>query len=90
MDRGNVVERFLLYVDAFHRAHGPVPMRVLSNNFGRVLNEVGGFVGIVDELRRDGSINVFISSTGKRVVTPADVTNAPDGFASIDGVRRSG
>lgn len=88
--RSDAVGRFIIYVESFHKAHGAVPMRILSHNFGRVLNQVGGFVLIVDELRRDGSINVFMSATGKRVVTPSGVLDAPAGYAPIDGERKSG
>lgn len=76
------VKRLLNMVKAYHSTHGPMPMRVVSNHFGKTLNEVGGFTSIIEELRRDGTIQVYISRSGARVVTPgeADTANIPEGF----------
>lgn len=80
--RSSVIERVMSFVREFHGAHGPVPMRVLSIQFGRQAKAVGGFQALLEELRRDGSIQVLMNNTGARVVLPggSDLKSVPQGY----------
>ena len=83
--RREEIERLLNLVKAYHQTHGPMPMKVVSNHFGKTLNELGGFTTILEELRRDGTIQVYISKSGARLVTPGDADTAkiPTGFLPV-------
>lgn len=85
MSRYQITEKMLEYIREFHGAYGPVPMKVLSGQFGKMLKPEGGFRIVVEELRKDGSIQVLISYRGKRLVLPgeAEVTSVPEGYALL-------
>jgi hypothetical protein len=56
------------YFDAFGK---PVPLKVLSARFNKALSKAGGFAEGLEELQRDGSIDVVLSVTGAKLVFPA-------------------
>lgn len=70
--RGEVLRHLVRFVSDFFTVHGVVPMRVLSIQFGRKLDTLGGFQNAIEELENDGSIKVTMLKTGGRVVSPGE------------------
>lgn len=55
------------YVNAFQ---APMPLRIVSAKYGRSLNAVGGMPEILEELKRQGDIKVYLTITGSKVIVP--------------------
>lgn len=83
--RIEATQRLIKFVRDFHNVHGPVPMKVLAAQFAKTLNVAGSFIGIVDELRRDGTVLIMISKTGARLVAPGTEgeTIPPEGYRML-------
>lgn len=71
--RGEVMRHLVRFVSDFFGVHGAVPMRVLSIQFARKLDTLGGFQNTIEELVSDGSLKVTMLKSGGRVVSPGGI-----------------
>lgn len=59
------------YVGAFKT---PCPIKILSAKYSRALQAHGGFPELLNELKAQGKIKIFLTRSGSKVVLPADST----------------
>lgn len=70
-----VIGRLIAAVEEYFGVFGkPVPVKVLSGRFGRSLSRLGGFPEALEELRRDGTIQIVMRPSGAKHVYPAGVS----------------
>lgn len=76
MKKARLVRQFVAFLSEYQQViKVPAPMKVVSSRFAKAMNSAGGFAEIIEELRRDGTIEVQLTETGGRVVSLANVTN---------------
>lgn len=54
----------------FERFSKPIPLRIISQNFAKYLEPVGGLYAALEELSLDGSIRVELKESGAKVIYP--------------------
>lgn len=75
MKKARLVRQLIAFLSEYSQViKAGVPMKVVSSRFAKAMNGAGGFAEIIEELRRDGTIEVKLTETGGRVVSLANVT----------------
>jgi hypothetical protein len=80
-----IVHRLIECVVEYHHAFGKgMGMHILSAKYSRALKDVGGFPELIEELRKEGLVQVSIRETGGKDIWPiqAKVT-LPEGCVML-------
>lgn len=64
--------RILQTVTEYGAAYGPCPMTVLSSKYSKASLEFGGVSSVVDDLKNDGAVFVFLTKTGRKIISIDD------------------
>lgn len=73
MTEAEIKARILKTVTEYGRAYGACPMRVLSARFSRATSAIGGVSVLIDDLKAEGKIFVYIRRSGQKLVSIEDI-----------------